>query len=41
MKRIKSIDILRGLSMCWMFIGHILAWWIRDKDRHLYLETFE
>jgi hypothetical protein len=24
-----------------MFIAHILAWWIRDKDRWLYLETFE
>ena len=41
MKRIKSVDILRGLSMCWMFTGHILAWWIRDKDRHLYLELLE
>ena len=41
MKRIKSIDILRGLSMTWMMIGHLLAWWIRDKDRWFYLLTFD
>ncbi|MFX0187080.1 MAG: heparan-alpha-glucosaminide N-acetyltransferase domain-containing protein [Candidatus Hodarchaeota archaeon] len=41
MKRIKSIDILRGLSMTWMVIGHLLAWWIRGKDRWVYLLTFE
>ena len=41
MNRIKSIDILRGLSMTWMMVGHLLAWWIRDEDRWFYLLTFD
>ncbi len=32
MKRIKSIDIFRGLSMIWMFLGHLLAWWLIRED---------
>ncbi|MHA1291733.1 MAG: heparan-alpha-glucosaminide N-acetyltransferase domain-containing protein [Promethearchaeota archaeon] len=32
MKRLKSIDIFRGLSMIWMIIGHLSGWWLRDED---------
>ena len=31
-KRIKSIDTLRGISICWMIFTHILGWWIQDKN---------
>ncbi len=32
MKRFKSIDIFRGFSMLWMFIGHLNGWWLRTED---------
>ncbi len=32
MTRLKSIDILRGLSMCWMFLGHLEDWWLIGRD---------
>ncbi|MHA1320409.1 MAG: acyltransferase family protein [Promethearchaeota archaeon] len=30
MERLKSIDIFRGLCMSWMFLGHLIEWWIID-----------
>lgn len=32
MQRIKTIDTVRGLSMMWMFLGHILDWWMTSED---------
>ena len=32
MKRIKSIDTLRGFAIICMFLYHIQSWWIRDTD---------
>ena len=32
MKRLKSIDIFRGLCMFYMVVGHSLDWWIRAED---------
>jgi len=31
MKRLKSIDIFRGICMGWMFLGHLLDWWLRPE----------
>lgn len=31
-KRIKSIDTLRGFSMVLMIFGHMLSWWVRPED---------
>ncbi|MBD3254006.1 MAG: DUF1624 domain-containing protein [Candidatus Lokiarchaeota archaeon] len=39
MKRIKSIDTFRGLSMLWMFMGHLQLWWIVERDRWIYYLT--
>jgi len=41
MKRIKAIDTFRGLSMLWMFVGHLQAWWLRDTNMWLYYLTFK
>lgn len=41
MKRLKSIDIFRGLSMLWMFVGHLQDWWLRDSDRGLFDLTYK
>ena len=30
--RFKSIDIIRGLSICWMIFGHLSEWWIKPED---------
>lgn len=35
MKRIKSIDIIRGISMWIMVAGHIGIWWLREEDNWL------
>ena len=32
MKRIKSIDILRGFAIVCMFLYHIQIWWLRETD---------
>lgn len=32
MKRIKSIDILRGFAIVCMFLYHIQIWWLREPD---------
>ncbi|MFW9781940.1 MAG: heparan-alpha-glucosaminide N-acetyltransferase domain-containing protein [Candidatus Heimdallarchaeota archaeon] len=40
MKRLKSIDTFRGLSMLWMFVGHLQNWWLRDSDLWLYNLSF-
>ncbi len=42
MKRLKSLDIFRGLSMVWMFVGHLLEWWLQNnaQDRLLYTNAF-
>ena len=37
MERIKSIDIFRGLCMSWMFLGHLIDWWI--KPEYLWVRT--
>jgi hypothetical protein len=36
MKRIKSIDILRGLCIFYMTFGHLVSWWISQADDWLY-----
>ena len=38
MERLKSIDIFRGLCMSWMFLGHLIEWWIRPE--YLWVRTF-
>ena len=38
MERLKSIDIFRGLCMSWMFLGHLIEWWISPE--YLWLRTF-
>jgi len=37
MQRFKSIDIFRGLCMSWMFLGHLIGWWI--KPEFIWLES--
>ncbi|MHA1803078.1 MAG: heparan-alpha-glucosaminide N-acetyltransferase domain-containing protein [Promethearchaeota archaeon] len=34
-KRIKTIDTIRGLSMLWMFIGHLSGWWMAEEDMYI------
>jgi len=41
MKRLKSIDIIRGLSILWMFIGHLQEWWLKEEYTWLYDLTFK
>jgi hypothetical protein len=36
MKRLKSIDTFRGISIFWMFLGHLLDWWLIEQDSWLY-----
>lgn len=36
MKRLNSIDIFRGLSILWMFLGHLLHWWLIEQEVWLY-----
>jgi hypothetical protein len=31
MKRFKSVDIFRGICMSWMFLGHLLDWWLKPE----------
>ena len=40
MKRLNSIDTFRGISILWMFLGHLLDWWLIDQDSWLYNLTF-
>ena len=40
MKRLNSIDTFRGISILWMFLGHLLNWWLIDPDSWLYNFTF-
>ncbi|MFX0026203.1 MAG: heparan-alpha-glucosaminide N-acetyltransferase domain-containing protein [Candidatus Hermodarchaeota archaeon] len=35
MKRIKSIDTIRGICMWIMIYGHIIFWWLRPEDAWL------
>ena len=35
MKRINSVDTVRGLSMFLMVFGHLIFWWIRPEDAWL------
>jgi len=35
MKRIKSVDTIRGLCILLMILGHLMDWWIRPVDRWL------
>jgi uncharacterized membrane protein len=30
-RRFKSIDIFRGTCMAWMFLGHLLDWWLKPE----------
>ena len=36
MKRIKSIDIFRGLGMVYIMVGHMIDWWSRPIDDWLF-----
>ncbi len=40
MKRIKSVDAIRGLCILLMILGHLLDWWIRPEDRWLVYMLF-
>ncbi len=40
MERIKSIDIFRGLSICWMIIAHLQMEWLKASDYSVLLFTF-
>ena len=40
MERLKSIDIFRGLCMGWMFLGHLIDWWIKPEFNWLESLTF-
>ena len=42
MKRVQSIDIIRGFCIFLMVLGHLLDWWIINSDRWLvyYLFSF-
>ncbi|TFF86100.1 MAG: hypothetical protein EU517_00905 [Promethearchaeota archaeon] len=40
MKRLNSIDTFRGISILWMFLGHLLNWWLVDQDLWFYELTF-
>ena len=31
MQRFKSIDVFRGMCMSWMFLGHLIDWWIKEE----------
>ena len=35
MKRIKSVDAIRGFCILLMILGHLLDWWVRLEDRWL------
>ncbi|GAI87259.1 unnamed protein product, partial [marine sediment metagenome] len=35
MRRINSIDTVRGLSMFIMVFGHLIFWWLRPEDAWL------
>ncbi len=36
MKRIKSIDIFRGLGMVYIMVGHMIDWWSQPTDNWLF-----
>ncbi|MGV9174252.1 MAG: heparan-alpha-glucosaminide N-acetyltransferase domain-containing protein [Promethearchaeia archaeon] len=36
MKRLKSVDIFRGICIIYMVIGHMSAWWVIETDYWLY-----
>lgn len=31
LKRVKSIDVFRGLCMTWMILAHLIDWWLRSE----------
>jgi hypothetical protein len=37
MIRFKSVDTFRGICMTWMYLGHLLEWWI--KPEYLFINT--
>ena len=40
MKRIKSVDTIRGLCILLMILGHLMDWWIIPDDRWLVFVLF-
>lgn len=36
MKRLKSVDIFRGMCILYMTIGHQIEWWVTEADYWLY-----
>ena len=40
MQRLKSIDIFRGMCMGWMFLAHLIDWWIKTEFDWLESLTF-
>ncbi|MHA2048641.1 MAG: heparan-alpha-glucosaminide N-acetyltransferase domain-containing protein [Promethearchaeota archaeon] len=36
MKRVKSIDVFRGLGMVYIMVGHMIDWWSRPADDWLF-----
>ncbi|MBA7552824.1 hypothetical protein ES705_45400 [subsurface metagenome] len=40
MKRIKSVDTIRGLCILLMILGHLMDWWIIPDDRWLIFILF-
>ncbi|MHA2287226.1 MAG: acyltransferase family protein [Promethearchaeota archaeon] len=41
MQRFKSIDIFRGMCMGWMFLAHLIDWWIKPEYDWLESLTFK
>jgi len=38
-RRLKSIDIFRGLCMAWMILGHLIDWWLKSENSWLHTIT--
>ena len=36
MKRLKSVDVFRGMCIFYMFFGHMIEWWVIETDYWLY-----
>jgi len=40
MKRIKSVDTIRGFCIFLMILGHLLEWWLKYEDKWLQVIIF-
>ena len=37
MKRLKSLDMFRGLAMLYMVIGHMITWWPVPDEKWIFI----